>query len=180
MAGNTANARQWSGANVYVGDTDAVDPASISVEFGATWDLVGLLDGSDGFTETRSVDLNDLFAWGGVIVRSSRTNFKFTRSFTALEDHETTFELVYPGSTYGDNIVVPQTVPRKLAFELIDSVAGVTKRLITANYAEIDLNGDLTENDTDLQKFPLIATIIPDAESDPAVLFNTQYTSIAS
>ena len=73
MAGDPSNARLWADADVYVSfDTEAANPADVDTPFGGDWDLVGLLDGDDGFTESRDEDVEDLFAWGGILVRTAR------------------------------------------------------------------------------------------------------------
>ena len=107
MAGDTTNARQWSEADVYVSwNLNAVIPATVATAWGADWHLVGLLDGDDGFTYAQSEDTTDLFAWGGIIVKTSRKNFKQTVSFGALEWNDTTRRLRWPGSHIGE-IMVP-------------------------------------------------------------------------
>lgn len=172
MAGDPSNAALWADADVYIGDTDAVDPATVNDPFGGDWELVGLLDGDDGFTENRDEDVTDHFAWGGILVRTSRKNFKFTKKFTALEDNEATRSVLWPGSTLGGELVVPRPVRKKIAFETREG--DVVRRLISAYEAEVILDGDLTENEGDLTKYPLLATIYPDGDG---VLFNEQVTA---
>jgi len=175
VAGDTTNARQWVDADVYVSwDLAAVVPATIATAFNASWHLVGLLDGDDGFTEARSEDETDLFAWGGVIVKTSRKNFKLTRTFSALEWNDNTKRLRYPGSS-NTKIVVPTVEPVMVAWEMTEGA--VKRRLITANYAEVVPDGDVNENETDLSKIPFIATIIPDTGTSPATLFDEQTTA---
>lgn len=48
------------------------------------------------------------------------------------------------------------------------------KRLITAQYAEVDLDGDVQENETDLTAYSLVATIFP---TSGKVLFLRQFTA---
>lgn len=178
MSGDTTNASFWTDADVYIGDYEtAVDPATVEDDFGAGWELVGLLDGDDGFTYARSEDKTDHYAWGGIIVRTSRRNFKQTVTFTALEDNDVTRDLIWPGSTV-DQLVVPRAVPVKLAIETREG--DKIRRMITADYAEIEVNGDINENESDLTKYQLIATVFPDASESPAVLFNRQYTADGS
>lgn len=161
MSGNTSNARLWADADVYIAQTLAsANPADGTVAFGATWDLVGLLDGEAGFTETRSEEKGDHYAWGGILARTSRRNFKLTKKFTVLEDNDITRKLIWPGSPAG-SIVVPKPAKLKLAFQTKDGLT--VRRLITKLYAEIDVDGDLTDNESDLTKVPLIATIYPDS-----------------
>ena len=87
-----------------------------------------------------------------------------------LEDNATTRSLIWPGST-DTQIIVPRPARIKLAFETREG--DIVKRLITAQYAEVSLDGDVQENETDLTAYSLVATIFPTAEK---VLFNRQFT----
>lgn len=178
MAGDPSNARLWADADVYVSfDTEAANPADVDTPFGGDWDLVGLLDGDDGFTESRDEDVEDLFAWGGILVRTARKNFKLTRTFTALEDNETTYRLRWPGST-DDTIVVPsgaQVERVRIAFETVDGT--ITHRLISTYQAEITVDGDINENETELSKIPFLVTVFP---NDDGELFTVQTADVTS
>lgn len=171
MAGDPTNASLWTDADVYVGPLTAVDPATIDDPFSSDWDLVGLLDGDEGFTESRDEDTDDKYAWGGILVRTSRAHFKLTKSFTVLEDNATTRALIWPGST-DSQLIVPKPERIKLAFETREG--DIVKRLITAQYAEVSVDGDITENETDLTSYSLVATIFP---TSGKVLFNRQFTA---
>lgn len=169
MGGTPANASLWADADVYVAASlAATNPTDASTAFSSGWTLVGLLDGGDGFTEGRNETVNDYFAWGGLIVATSRKDFKLTMSFTALEDNPTTRSLIWPGST-ATQLVVPTPAKVKMAFET--RKAGVVRRRITQNYAEVTLSADVKETDQDLTKYPLIATVYPDGNK---VLFIEQ------
>lgn len=170
MAGDPTKANLWTDADVYIAPLGTANPATVSTVFGAGWGLVGLLDGDDGMPESRDEDVSDIYAWGGIIVRTSRAHFKLTKKFSALEDNATTRSLIWPGST-DSQIVVPRPVPVKAAFELRDPSTGKIERLITRNYAIITVDGDVDKNETDLSKFPLSAVIYPDASG---VLFDRQ------
>lgn len=171
MAGDPANAALWANADVYVGATDAADPIDAATEFGVDWDLVGLLNGDAGFSLSREEETNDLYAWGGVLVRTSRRNFKQTVGFTVLEDNATTRGLIWPGST-ATELVVPRPERIKIAFEVREGTT--VHRLICAYQAEVDVAGDINMNESDLTEYELVATIFPDTSQDPAVLFNVQ------
>ncbi|MEV7212082.1 hypothetical protein AB0O31_03160 [Kitasatospora cineracea] len=178
MAGDTSNARLWANADFWVADSLATpNPADANTAFGAGWNMVGLLDGDDGFPESRDEDTNDYFAWGGDIVRSSRTHFKATKKVTVLEDNPTTRALIWPGST-STAIVVPRPVPIKCAWETRDPDAGIVYRKITAGHAIVTVDGDVDQNETDLQKITLAAVIYPDTSTSPATLY-VQQTSLA-
>lgn len=171
MAGDPNNAALWTDADVYVGPMTAANPATIDDPFPAEWGLVGLLDGDDGFPESRDEDTDDKYAWGGILVRTSRSHFKLTKSFSALEDNATTRGLIWPGST-DTEIIVPVPGEVKVAFEVRDG--GKIKRLITRNHAIVSVDGDVDENETDLTKVTLAAVIYPDGNK---VLFDRQFTA---
>lgn len=163
MSGDTTNARQWANADFWVAASLATaNPADANTAFGAGWSLAGLLDGEDGMPETRDEDTTDYWAWGGILVRTGRKNFKLTKKVSVLEDNATTRALIWPGST-NSAIIVPRPVPIKCAFETRDAEAGVIDRLITAGRAIVTVDGDIDVNESDLKKVTLAATIYPDA-----------------
>ncbi len=169
MAGDVTKASLWADADVWVAaDVATVNPATAATAFGVGWDLVGLLDGDEGFVQSRDEDETDFFAWGGLLVRTARKNFKLTYKFTALEDNDTTRALLWPGSS-ATTLVVPRPVPVKLALELREG--NVTHRRITKDHAVITLDKDLTESESDLTKYPFVATIYPNAAGE---LFDVQ------
>lgn len=173
MAGDPLKANLWTDADVYVSSNlSATLPANAETAFGVDWDLVGLLDGDEGFPESRDEDTDDKFAWGGILVRTSRNHFKLTKSFTALEDNETTYGLLWPGSS-ATQIKVPRPAKVLVAFETREG--DKVRRLISANYAEISLDGDHGENETDLESMTFQATIYP---TGGGVLFTRQTTPI--
>lgn len=173
MAGDPLKANLWTDADVYVStNLSATLPANASTAFGVDWDLVGLLDGDEGFPESRDEDTDDKFAWGGILVKTSRNHFKLTKSFTALEDNDTTFSLLWPGST-ATTIKVPRPARVLVAFETREG--DKVRRLITSLYAEVSLDGDHGENETDLESATFTATIFPTADGD---LFDRQTTPI--
>lgn len=173
MSGDPTKANLWTDADVYVSwNLNAALPADAETPFGPDWHLVGLLDGDEGFPESRDEDTDDKFAWGGVLVRTSRQHFKLTKSFTALEDNETTRKLVWPGST-ATRIKVPRPEQVLVAFETREGEK--VRRLITAQYAECSLDGDHGENETDLESATIAATIYPTADG---WLFDRQDTPV--
>ncbi|MGI5041570.1 hypothetical protein FKO01_19805 [Mesorhizobium sp. B2-3-3] len=173
MSGDPTKANLWTDADVYVSfDLSAPLPADANTPFGPAWNQVGLLDGDEGFPESRDEDTDDKFAWGGILVKTSRNHFKLTKSFTCLEDNETTRQLVWPGST-ATRIKVPKPVPVKVAFETREG--DKVRRLITANYGECSLDGDHGENETDLESATIVATIFPTGDG---WLFDRQDTPV--
>lgn len=175
MSGNPANASLWADADVYIStDLNEANPADANTAFAGGWELVGLLDGEAGFTQSREQEVTDHYAWGNIIVRTARRNFKLTYSFTALEDNEVTRSLAWPGSSPGE-LVVPQPVRVKVAFETREGAK--VRRVITKQYAEVTLDGDVNENETTLASLPFLATIFPDGNG---VLFVEQKAEASS
>ncbi len=174
MAGNSDNASLWADADVYVAPVGTAIPTSASTPFAAAWTLCGLLDGGDGFTQSRNEDTADFYAWGGILVRTSRKNFKLTDKFSLLEDNAVTRGLIWPGST-DTSLIVPRPQPVLYARELREGTK--VKRLITAKHAVIEVDGDLVENESDLTKYGMIATIYP---TSAGVLFTRQFIDTAA
>lgn len=173
MAGDPLQANLWTEADVYVTTNLAATlPANANTAFGVDWSLVGLLDGDDGFPESRDEDTDDKYAWGGQIVRTSRAHFKLTKAFTALEDNATTRALLWPGST-DTQIKIPRPAKVLIAFEVREGTK--VRRLISAGYAEVVLDGDHGENETDLESATFQATIFP---ASGGVLFTRQVTPV--
>lgn len=173
MSGDPTKANLWTDADVYVSfDLSATLPADANTPFGVAWKQVGLLDGDEGFPESRDEDTDDKFAWGGILVRTSRNHFKLTKSFTCLEDNATTHRLVWPGST-STKIVVPKPEKVLVAFETREG--DKVRRLVTSDHAECSLDGDHGENETDLESATIVATIFPNGAGE---LFDRQDTPI--
>jgi len=181
MAGDPGNATVWANADVFIGDLASVNPAD-GVDFGADWDAVGLLSGDDGFSESMANDSNDFFAWGGILIATTRTNFKLTRQFTAYEDNETVMDLVYPGSDltfdgdggYTGALGVPDlTAKFKIGFRT--QTGDQVKTVISRRYAQVEERGDSQESETSLAMRQLTVSIYPglDETTGKYVLFDT-------
>lgn len=168
MAGDPSNAAVWSNADVYIGALTAVNPTA-GAAFGVDWDAVGLLNGDDGFSESIAMDSSDFYAWGGILVATTRKNFKLTRAFTMYEENETVLDLWFPGNTItttddvtsGDIVVPDLNAKFKIAFETRQG--STIKRVISANYAQVDARGDNKEGESDLASRPCTVAIYPDA-----------------
>lgn len=176
MPGNIANASMWQHGAVYIADElTTADPATITATFGTGWTPVGLLS-TDGFEWERDQDTENKPAWGVGTVRKKRGAFTQTIKFGVLEDNATTRKLAWPGST-DTALVVPQPVPVKMAFEVIEGKTVL--RRITKAYAEVDVDGSWSENEEDLTNVPLVATIYPDTSTTPPTLFTVQKGTLA-
>lgn len=183
MTGNPDNAAVWAGADVYVGALTATEPTG-GADFGAEWDAVGLLNGDDGFTESMETETNDFYAWGGILIATTRRNFKLTRQFTAYEDNETVYGLVYPGSEltfdgsggYEGDLKTPNLQHMfKIGFQT--NTGDTIKRVISRNYAQVDERGDSTESESDLASRQLTVAIYPDSGG---TLFGTYKGPVAA
>lgn len=166
MSGDPTKAANWTDADVYLAPLGSTIPASAEATFSAAWNLAGLLDGSDGFAHTRSVDKNDFFGWGDILIKTTRRNFKYTVKWTALEDNDYTRDLIWPSSTPGGELVVPNPARMLIAFETREG--STVRRMISAYQCETDLVDDVVDKEDDLTKYMFETTIFPD---DDGVLF---------
>lgn len=99
MSGNAKNTAQWTGADVYIADELTAGPTDLVGAWPAGWEVAGLLDGEEGFTEARDGENTESYAWGGILFKRTYSKHKRTFRFVALEDNAVTFRLVNPGST---------------------------------------------------------------------------------
>ena len=174
MAGDSDNATIWNNADVYwSSNVAATIPADVDTAFSAAWDLVGLLDGDTGFGYEREEDVEKLKAWGGVLVRVSRRNFSLSVTFTALEDNDTTHDLIWPGSS-GGQLVVPKPIRGRIGFETREGDRKL--RRISYYQAEVAIDDTITDQEGDLTRYVFRAEIFPDASEDPPILFVEQKT----
>lgn len=177
------NSRSWDDANVYVAFKDGSGqfpalPNTINDPMPAGWEEIGLLDGNQGFVEGMTETVTDSFAWGQRLMSRRRSDQVVTKSFTAHETNETTDRLQH--ITEDEGVLKQfQSPPEQVlvCFEKEDTTKGVTERQITANYAEIAVNGDKTENETTPKAVPFIATIFPDEDK---ALFVIQRSTVVS
>lgn len=170
MAGDPKNAAVWANADVYIGGLDANIPTG-GEPFDDTWDLVGLLSGDDGFTEKMANDSTDFYAWGGILIATTRKNFKLTRAFTAYEDNPTVFDLWYPGHEvvfdgeggYEGDLLVPD-LQAKFMIGFETRTGNTIKRAVSKFYAQVDDRGDNKEGESDLASRPVTVAIYPDGD----------------
>ncbi len=174
MSGDPANTSAWANADVYIAPIGTAPPDEATDPFPAGWELVGLVDGDSGFAQARNWDTNDSFAWGGVLMRTTRRNFKLTVAWGAFEDNEVTRQLIWPGSTGGE-LVVPYPDRLLIGFETTDGAK--LHRLISAYESDTVVSDDIVENEADVTKYMFETTIYPD---DAGVLFLEQGIGIVS
>ncbi|WP_280451544.1 hypothetical protein [Nocardia cyriacigeorgica] len=163
----------FADAAIFVGKTlTPTMPATITDEFDATWDNLGILNGDDGVTNPREWDTTEHFGWGIGLYRKGYKNYKESRVFTCLESNATTRRIAYPGST-ATQIKVPRPGNFILAFEFINDM-GVPERLITARPATCWIP-NLDRNESDPTGHEVTADIY--ARGD-GLLYTRQYTPI--
>ena len=109
MAGDIDNPRIWSGADVYVAPVGTTAPTNLSSSLNAAYKALGFF-GEAGATENRDQDVTDHYAWGGILVRTTRSKHKRTITVIALEDNLTVLGLVEPNSVTTDNGTIATTI----------------------------------------------------------------------
>jgi hypothetical protein len=75
VAGDIANPRFWVNADVWVASVGTTAPTDVAAAWPANWDTVGLLT-EDGMTESRNDDTADHYAYGGILIRTTRSKHK--------------------------------------------------------------------------------------------------------
>lgn len=98
MAGDTANVRVWTHADVYVAPVGTTAPTDIETELAEEWKALGLLH-EDGLTFGRENESTDLFEFSGGLVKTIRSKHKRTFTVTPLENSHLVWSLANPGST---------------------------------------------------------------------------------
>lgn len=174
MSGNPANTNAWADADVYIAPLGSTLPASATDPFPAAWQLVGLLDGDTGFAQARNFDSQDSFAWGGVLMKTRRRNFKQTVKWACFEDNDVVRDLVWPGSTAG-SLKVPNPTRMLIAFETTDDTR--IRRLISANEADSLVTDDIVDSEGGVTKYMFETTIYP---TSAGVLFTEQVSAYSS
>jgi hypothetical protein len=167
MSGDIANPRIWEGADAYVAPLGTTPPDDVATAWAAPWEALGLLS-EDGATETRAQDTADHFAWGGLLVRTTKSKFKRTMKITCLEDNLVVFGLANPGSTTDTatglttrTVMTPTRDPRAFGLETRDG--DITRRRLIPN-GEVTEVGEVKFADSDMTAFELTITIYPDSD----------------
>lgn len=176
MAGTASNANLWQNADVYIAAANTAGPANVYAAWAIAWSAVGLLDGEAGFAEGRKDDSNEIYAWGGLLVKKTKTKHKRTIKFTCLEDNETVFGLLNPASTRttasgltSATVVVPSLTEFAIGFESRD---GATTKRRYVKRAVIEEVGEVKETETGLTIYEITVAILPETDG-------TLYTEIS-
>lgn len=167
MAGDTANPRVWLGADCYVAPVGTTAPTDTTTAWAAPWAPLGLLS-EDGATESRNEDVKDHFAWGGILIRTTRSKHKRTIKVTALEDNLAVFGVVNPGSTAATalgittrTVKVPTADPRAFALELRDGAITTRRSIARGEVVEV---GDVSLSDADMTAYELTINVYPSSD----------------
>jgi len=165
MPGDPTKAALWQNADVYIAPIGTAAPSDVSSSWAAAWDAVGLLDGAEGFVESRDEDTSEHFAWGGVLVKKTKSKHQRTIQFVALEDNETVFKLVNPGSERTESaglttsvIKVPRYSDFAIGFETRDGDK-VLRRVVAR--AQVEEVGDVKMGEEDLTVYEVTVILFP-------------------
>ncbi len=178
MSGDTANAALWTNADVYKADLGAVEPTDVLTAWDAAWEAAGLLDGEEGFTESRDEDSSEFYAWGGILVKKTKSKHKRTIKFVAMEDNPVVFDLVNPGSTRGtpdvsgntvSTIKVPTVDEFAIGFEVRDGDK-IKRRIVKR--AMVEEIGEIKESENEPTVYEITVVLFPEADG-------TLYTEIS-
>lgn len=112
------NINLWKDAEVWVSD-DSEATVAADGSFGDDWAFVGLLAEGSSVGREQDADRNDINSFGGKKQMTDIVFRKDTRTFDAIEDNETTYELLWPGSEYVENGVSVKMTPREAASKVV-------------------------------------------------------------
>lgn len=176
MAGDASNAALWQNADVYIAAAGTTGPSNVTSAWSGSWTAVGLLDGEAGFAEAREEESNEIYAWGGLLVKKTKSKHKRTIKFVCLEDNATVFGLVNPGSTRStvsgtttSTVKVPTLTEFAIGFETLD---GTKKKRRAVKRAVVEEIGEVVESESGLTVYEVTVTIYPETDG-------TLYTEIS-
>lgn len=176
MAGDASNAALWQNADVYIAAANTSGPDNVTSSWSGSWSPVGLLDGEAGFAEARQEESNEIYAWGGLLVKKTKSKHKRTIKFVALEDNATVFDLLNPGSVRAtvdgvttSVVAVPNIAEFAIGFETVDGTF-VKRRVIKR--ATVESVGEVSESEAGLTVYEITVAIYPETDG-------TLYTEIS-
>lgn len=176
MAGDPTKAALWQNADVYIGVAGLEGPDDVSTGWAVGWAAAGLLDGDEGFTESREDESNEFYAWGGILVKKTKSKHKRTIKFIALEDNAVVYKLVNPGSERAtvsgvttSVVKVPSNTDFSIGFETRDGDKVKRRSVLRATVEEI---GEIKESEGALTAYEITVVIYPEADG-------TLYTEVS-
>lgn len=169
MAGDPTKAALWEGADIYINDTvNTAGPSDLTSPWADGWDVAGLLDGEEGLAWSREEDTAEFYAWGGILVKRTRSKHKRQVKFVALEDNDVVFQLVNPGSTRTtaaglttSKIKVPAGREFAFGLELRDGGKVIRRFVKRAEVAEVD---EIKESESELTVYTITVILYPEAD----------------
>lgn len=98
MAGDIRDVRIWTIADLYVAPLGTTPPTDVATPLPSAWKALGLFH-EDGGEFARDQTVTDLYAHGGVLVRTIRSKHKRSFAITPLENAHEVWSLANPGSS---------------------------------------------------------------------------------
>ena len=170
MSGNSLNAGLWANGKVLIAPLGTAGPTDVSTSWPPAYLEAGLLDGELGFEMTRSETASDYYAWGGLLVKSTKSKHKRQIKFHALEDNDVVFSLVNPGSTRTtatglttSSIKAPSTQEFAIGFEVLD---GDKVKRRYCERATVETVGPMKESEAALTVYEITVTLYPDSNGN--------------
>lgn len=168
MAGDSANARVWLMGDVYVAPEGTTGPTNTTSALNAGFEALGLLSADDGLVQGRDETITDHHAWGGILVRTTRSKHKRTFTVVALEDNDVLFQLLNPGSTRSDNGTTTTRVHKVPTSErkavVIECTDGDIVRRLHIPTAEAFTDGDVEATEEGIEMRTVVFHVYPDAD----------------
>lgn len=173
MAGDATKAGRWATCDVYRGALGVTPPTSPKVAPSTSdYDLVGYLDASAGLIKSLDEDSTVLSAWGGATIENV---FKFNGEsfkFTAIEDSNIVFDIVYQGSatptqaagTTTRTAKIPNHKPSAWLIRLTRT-SGIVKDYQIAKGTGA-LSSDVTEDESDLGGSEITVTVLSNSDRE--------------
>ena len=121
----------WKNAEVYISIVGAENPqAEADGTFGADWLQVGILADGSSIGQERDADRTEILGWSSQLIATDQKFKKDTRTFTALEDNEVVWSLMWPNSKFPEAgtptvVLAPQDAQRYIGFRTTDQNGNV-------------------------------------------------------
>lgn len=182
MAGTLANARIWSLADFYIGETDAEAPTDTTAELGADWEPLGLIDDDGGIGKEFTSEDADHYAYGGILVRQTSVKQKLQMTATALENTDLVWHLANPGSESDtDGGLTTRTQrPRNLGMAIRSVVlekkdGDITSRLYLPR-VQITASGSSQTSDAEIEGTPLTLAVLGANDEGGEIFLSVEIT----
>lgn len=157
MSGDTADVRIWQGADVSCAAVGSTAPTNVATALDAAFDVLGLLS-EDGITEARTEEQTDHFAYGSILVRTTRRKHVRTFKVVALENSLLVAQLADPNSTATTAsgvtklVVSPPSAVTNTKAWVIEKTDGALIERIYVPKGEVVSVGDVLTSDNEMAK----------------------------